>query len=127
MGLLQIIDDSFIGDFVRRKSDIISETNPEKIYVENIRAFFGVSTRIAKFMCKLAVRSGHFVEHTGYICPNINCRKIIYSKKSTEISGGGSISCTNCELREEVVYNFNSYDLEQIVFYTLKTESNGKK
>ncbi|HRD40962.1 MAG TPA: hypothetical protein PLC65_20200, partial [Bacteroidia bacterium] len=56
--LYQIIDRSFIGKFVERKLSIIENTDPERIYVENIRSFYNMPSFAAKTLCELAVREG---------------------------------------------------------------------
>jgi len=120
MGLSEIIDSTWLGNFIRRKADIILNTNPDKIYVENIRSFFGVSSSIAKAMCEFAVRSGHFSKHVGYICPNINCRKIIIEVLYTKTITQSQIECLNCALREEKINMWDISEIEVIEFYRLK-------
>lgn len=121
MGLYQTIDRTFIGDFVKKKTDIISQTNPDKIYAENIRRFFGVSIKTANYLCKIAVRWGHFTEHTEYVCSNVNCQKILPNSKVIN----GVIKCDNCELRDEVIYSFNVEKLDKITFYRLVRNQDG--
>lgn len=116
--LLKTIDDSFFGDIVSGKEKLISNSNPDKIYVENIRSFFGFSFRIATFYCDLAVRAGYFSKHKGYICANKNCQKIILEKDFKETIPK-ELNCTNCEIREEENYLFDTNRLNQIVFYRL--------
>ncbi|WP_286774894.1 MULTISPECIES: hypothetical protein [Sphingobacterium] len=116
--LLKTIDNSFLGEFVERKERQILNSNPDKIYVENIRAFFGFSFRVAKFFCDLAVRAGYFTKHIGYVCPNLNCQKMLFEKKVNE-EFPHYINCTNCEIREEENYSFDVAKLKTIVFYRL--------
>jgi len=120
MGLSEIIDSTWLGNFIRRKADIVLSTDPDKIYVENIRSFFGVNTRIAKAMCEFAVRSGHFSKHVGYICPNSNCRKIIIEVLYNKNINQDNIECLNCLLREERVNSWKLSEIEVIEFYRLK-------
>lgn len=125
MRLLKTIDNSFLGEFITNKEELISNSNPDKIYIENIRSFFGFSYRIAKFFCDLAVSAGFFSKHIGYICSNSNCQKIIFEKKYKDISPK-KLSCSNCEIREEENHLFDVEKLNQITFYRLVKGENGK-
>ncbi|RKF36068.1 hypothetical protein BCY89_28020 [Sphingobacterium siyangense] len=119
MGLLEIIDRTWVGTFVRRKADLILETDPDKIYVENIRSFFGVTNRMAKAMCEFAVKAGHFTKHIGFICPNVNCKKIIIEFSFKEVLEMDEVECLNCLLREEQNSKWDILDIEKIEFYRL--------
>lgn len=119
MGLLEIIDRTWVGDFIRRKADIILDTDPDNIYVENIRSFFGTTTRLARFMCDFAVRCGHFTKHVGFICPNDTCKKIITDFPIEQVMYEDNLECLNCLLRDEVEYGWNTSKLEKIEFYRL--------
>ncbi|WP_294346233.1 hypothetical protein [Sphingobacterium sp.] len=121
MKLFEIIDKTWIGDFGRRKSDIITSTDPDKIYVENIRAFFGGSTRMAKFLCDLAVRTGHFTKHIGFECPN--CHSIIKTIPYTKNIKLSKVKCSLCEIRDEGDFEFDTSKVDKIVFYRLKEGS----
>ncbi|WP_149914267.1 hypothetical protein [Sphingobacterium cavernae] len=122
---LKTIDNSFLGEFVENKEKLIANSNPDKIYVENIRSFFGFSYRVAKFFCDLAVRAGFFTKHIGYICPNSNCKKMIFENEFAKTSPF-NLSCSNCEIREEENHVFYAHKLNTVVFYRLVREEHGK-
>jgi len=63
MKLLEIIDKTHIGKWVSKKQDQIEKTNPQKIYAENIRSFFGVSTKTAILMCESLVKQKNITKH----------------------------------------------------------------
>lgn len=118
MRLLQRIDRSFIGKYIAKKQEIIANTNPDRIYIENIRSFFNISFRLARFFCELAVREGVLRKKRGIICFNHECGKIILSiDESAEIPP--VVNCHTCQLRESDTYQFNTEQLDTIVFYQL--------
>jgi len=44
--------------------------NPDRIYVENVRALLGTSTWIAKMVCETAARRGLLKKHVQVMCPD---------------------------------------------------------
>jgi hypothetical protein len=50
--------------------DALSELNPEKIYVENVRSILRVPHGIAVRVCELAVRQGAFQKFVAVECPD---------------------------------------------------------
>lgn len=114
---LQIIDQSFIGKIVASKTDIVTKTNPEKIYVENIRRFFNVPYLIAEKMCDQAVRFGYFEKYFGYLCPYDD--QIIYSTTSRDLSPEKVVTCQICEELEREKFEFEVKDLKKMIFYRL--------
>lgn len=118
MKLLEIIDKTFIGKFIAKKLDLILDTDPERIYVENIRSFFGTSTRIAKFLCETAVHQKLFKRQIALECPNRDCKRIVDSFDK-EIIVPVTINCRNCELNEREEYEFSTSSMEKLVYYKL--------
>lgn len=115
-GLFDLIDVSWIGKLVSRKQEIIEKTNPDRIYVENVRSFFNLSFRFAQVLCELAVRKGLFRKRVGVTCPN--CERIMVSSDSDKILNG-DINCEVCEMNEEDRHIFNVRDLKKINYYQL--------
>ncbi|TKC65173.1 hypothetical protein FBD94_01035 [Pedobacter hiemivivus] len=124
MRLLQIIDKSFLGKFIAKKQELIAATDPNRIYVENIRSFFNIPNRLAKLFCNLAVREGVFREKIGIICYNKDCERIILSVDNLD-QMPSVITCQSCQLREESEYDFNTASLSTIIFYQI-VRKNGK-
>lgn len=118
--LLKIIDGSFIGRVVSRKKEIIEGTNPDKIYIENVRSFFNISFRFATVLCEKAVEYGYFDRFYGYKCP-IN-DNIIYSSK-TLISDSREFICGTCEDLGEENYRHRSDELKVVIYYRLVKQS----
>jgi hypothetical protein len=116
----QKIDDSAVGALVGRKLELLEKTDPERIYVENIRSFFNIPYKLAKLLCELAAREGSFIKKTGLVCPNEGCKRIIRS-----YANGATIPekivCKSCEL-EGNDHEFETSSLEKIVFYQLNRE-----
>jgi hypothetical protein len=65
---LKIISDHFITTPERMKA--FSALNPQRIYVENVRALLGTNSWIAKQICETAVRQGLFVKRIQVLCPD---------------------------------------------------------
>lgn len=114
--LLEIIDSSIIGAFVSKKLEIIERTNPDKIYIENVRAFFDTSNGIAKFLCDKAVDFGYFEKYNGLQCPRHG--NIIYTANH-EIDDEKEVKCLTCEDLGFDDFKFRAKDLKPIVFYRL--------
>ena len=118
MKLLEIIDSTFIGKLISKWQDIIQETDPDRIYVENVRSFFNIPTKVAKFLCELAVRQGLFKRRIGIICENEDCERIILTindKKDIP----SVVECHTCKLRENPNFEQSNADLQTITFYQL--------
>ncbi|MDI1322265.1 MAG: hypothetical protein PSV36_05915 [Algoriphagus sp.] len=114
--LLKRIDNSFIGRIVSDKRDIIERTNPDKIYIENVRSFFNTSFGIAKFLCEKAVDFGYFEKYYGYKCPIHG--NVIYSSK-TELEGDQEVYCGTCEDLGKEKFRYFANELNTVVFYRL--------
>lgn len=97
--------------------DILLKTNPQRIYVENIRSYFNTSTVVASTLCKMAVKDGKFIKKTGVICPNPECERII--KSYEEDIPNERLTCEICELLGIDNYSFNVNSLDKIEFYQL--------
>lgn len=119
---LNIIDHSFVGRFFDRKLDVIRKTNPNRIYVENIRSFYHIPKKLAKFVCEVAVSEGVFRKKYGLICPNDDCERIVLSFDSRD-EIPEYFECENCETQEREVCSFKTEDKYIITYYQLIDES----
>lgn len=115
---LNLIDRTWIGKAVARKRELIASTDPERIYVENIRQFFHMPYQVAKGLCEMAVKERVFDKKEGVICPS--CRRII---KSCEVNEEltGEIICMVCQAKEEDTFCFKVNDLDRRIYYQLRT------
>ena len=115
-----IIDRSFIGRFVDRQLDIIEKTDPNRIFVENIRSFYGMPTKVAKFFCDLAVREGVFIKKYAVVCPNSSCERIIRTFDSLD-EIPAEITCETCEVQgDEATFGLSEKSI--ITFYQLNKD-----
>ena len=105
-----------IGPFFARREELIERTDPERIYVENVRAFFGIPFKAAQYLCDLAVRQRIFSRKIGVTCPG--CGKILLAVNS-EDEVPETITCDVCELNERDQYIFTRQELGRIIFYKL--------
>jgi len=53
-----------------KRLQAIEDIDPQHIYVENIRAVFGISSGLAKRLCELAVRRGILAKGVEVLCPD---------------------------------------------------------
>lgn len=116
---LPIIDKSIIGKTVFNKQNIIEKTDPDRIFIENIRSFFNLRFSTAKFFCELAVKEKIFNRKIGYICPNNGCNERIIFSVSDGKAVPKKITCKMCKLNEENEFIFLTKDLKKLTFYQL--------
>ena len=64
-GFLRLIDSPLIRRFVSRKRAAIEAIDPQRIYVENIRAFFGFPHVLTRVLLEAAVREGALERRIG--------------------------------------------------------------
>lgn len=112
----QIIDNSFIGRFIDKRLDVISATNPDRIYVENIRSFYNLNTPTAKTLCEMAVKENLFKRRIGVECPH--CAKLI-THYNSENDIPEKIVCDNCLMLENEKHEFKKSEISKIEFYQL--------
>ncbi|RZK33295.1 MAG: hypothetical protein EOO61_15560 [Hymenobacter sp.] len=116
MRFLEIIDRSFIGRFVQSRLNILEHTDPNRIYVENIRSFYGLPTFMAKFLCEMAVKEGLFAKRVGVECPNEG--RLIMTADSVD-KLPRVINCSNCEALENDRHEFALSECHLVEFYKL--------
>jgi hypothetical protein len=97
------IDRSWLGSFVSRKREIVENTDPGRIYVENVRAFFSVPYGVARAMCDLAVREGSFVRVFAAHCPT--CDRTI-ATFATKDAIPAELECDHCEIEGREPWRF---------------------
>lgn len=119
--LLKLIDAEPVRAFLDRQRDIIEEIDPERIYVENVRAFFKLPNPAARLLCELAVREGAFERRIGVLCPHDE--HIVKSFK-TEEEIPERIFCLSCEAegREECVHG--AREMYHLRYYRLVAAAN---
>lgn len=102
---------------LKNKAKVIEETDPDRIYVENIRSFFSIPTKWAKYLCELAVKQRVFRKKYGVMCKNDTCNRIITVYDTLE-QIPQNLDCLLCEL-EGKEHIFDKKDLQVIEFYQL--------
>lgn len=117
----QIIDNSFIGRFIDKRVGLINITDPEVIYVENIRSFYNLTTPIARFFCEMAVKENLFLKMHSLDCPQCGRRLI---SKPYEENFPSNIECDICQMLEKDKYEFSNVECQEITFYKLNVGIN---
>ena len=112
----EIIDSSGIGNMVRYRADLIAKTDPERIYVENIRSFFHLPHATARFLCDLAAKEGVFIKKIGFLCPN---HQNIMRSFQAGSALPDTVGCQVCEA-EGLETEYKTKELEKIVFYSVR-------
>ena len=113
---LNLIDETPIGRVVAKKEELIDQLDPERIYDENVRSFFGISYSLARLLCEMAVREGLFLRRYGVMCPV--CDRILESVPSEEQIPEHLI-CKVCEINERDRYEYSRKECAIIPFYKL--------
>ena len=115
---LETIKLPFIIKVDERRSAVLLNTNPNRIFLENVRSYYNTSTIIAKTLCKMAVKDGRFIKKVGIMCPNENCERIIISYDDPNHIDQ-QVTCDHCELIGNPENTFAAENLETIEFYQL--------
>lgn len=104
--------------FFKNKTRIIEITDPDRIYIENVRSFFNISSRFAKFLCETAVRQGLFEKKIAVECTNEDCKRII---KVFDVSEElpDELTCIVCETEGKEIYTYQKDNYKIIEFYKL--------
>lgn len=102
--------------FLERKAAIAKATDPDRIFVENVRSFFNIPTRWARFLCEVAVRQGVLKKKFSVECSNNECGRIIKSyDKKEDIPK--TIICRTCELEGLEKFEFETDKMHIVEFY----------
>lgn len=110
--------------FFQKKAKLIESTNPDRIYIENIRSFFNVSTHFAKFLCETAVKRGYFEKKIAVECLNKDCKRIIKVFNSMD-ELPNELICIVCEEEGKETFTFEKQEYRIVEFYKLvKNEYN---
>jgi len=104
--------------FKKNKAEIIKNTDPDRIYIENVRSFFNIPTKLAKFLCDVAVRQNLFIKKIAIECINHDCKRIIQTFNVDE-KLPEEINCIVCELENKEKFTFNKSEYKIIEFYQL--------
>lgn len=102
----------------KSKAEIIENTDPDRIYVENIRRFFNLPYGVAKKLCDMAVRQNFFYKKYGVYCKNDDCKRIISVYDNIK-DIPERIECFICQSNEKDRYLFDKNELEIVEFYQL--------
>lgn len=112
----QLIDASAIGGAVTRRREILEQTNPDRISVENVRAFFRVPHGVARSWCELAVREGVFSKRVGLLCPED--RHIVVALPN-DAPIPPTIACKVCEAEEREEFDHPTVRMDRLPIYSL--------
>lgn len=114
--LFQIIDRSVIGSAIEKRFEIISQTDPERIYIEQVRSFLGLNAWLATLLCEMAVKDRLFKKRYAIECPK--CRRVIKSvKHKSELPS--IVTCDTCQLLEKEKCEYLKDEILLIPFYQL--------
>jgi hypothetical protein len=116
---LQLIEKSPLGAALEKRRELLEFTGePGRIYVENVRSFFGVSHRVARAMCDLAVRQGFFERCAAFLCPRDE--RVLFDTCEPEATPPSHLNCEVCEALEEETSQFEAATCRQIQYYRVR-------
>ncbi len=118
---LRIIDTPALRRFVDRKRNAVEAIDPQRIYVENVRAFFGFPHSLARLLLETAVREGALERRVGLLCPYD--QHIIKSLSSGDETPD-AVLCLVCEAEGREGTHPRS-TMGMLTFYRLVETSNG--
>jgi hypothetical protein len=98
-----------------KQLQVLESMEPDKLYVENVRHFFGVSKENAEFLCEEATKEGLLKRKIGLLCLNDH-NVILAVDHENEIPE--EVKCDICEDMQRDRSIFESAELGRIVFYT---------
>lgn len=102
--------------YLNKKADLLESLDPDRIYVENVRSFLNLPTRVAKLLCEMAVRERLFKRKYGIYCPS--CDRLLKSYNYID-EIGELFECDVCRELEEPQHQFKKRDIKIITFYKL--------
>ncbi|HSZ72887.1 MAG TPA: hypothetical protein VK750_09430 [Cytophagaceae bacterium] len=104
---------------INEKTAILSGLDTERIYIENVRSFFNLPYRLAKFYCNMAVKQNYFEKSIGIMCPY--CNRIILTMKDLN-QVPEYLECEHCRELEKESYSFHPMDKDFIEIYKLNKD-----
>lgn len=107
--------------FIDRKRKAVEAIDPQRIYVENVRAFFGFPEPVARLILETAVREGALERRVGLLCPYD--RHIVKSVSSEEETPD-AVPCLACEAEGRQEAHSRS-EMGALTFYRLVETSRG--
>ena len=120
-GFLRLINSPLIRRFVDRKREEVEAIDPKRIYVENIRAFFGCPHALARLLLEVAVREGAMERRIGVLCPyNMH----IVESYSSEEAVPELVTCLVCEAHGREHPDHPRDELDRQTFYKLVSARN---
>lgn len=119
---LRLIDSPIIRRFVDRKRAAIEAIDPQRIYVENIRAFFGLPHALTRVLLEAAVREGALERRIGVLCPH---EMHIVESFSSEEAVPASVPCLACEAHGRQDFDHPRDALTRQTFYKLVSVEDG--
>ena len=107
----------FVRRFTDRKRAAIEAIDPQRFYVENIRAILGLPYPVTRLILDVAVREGALKRQIGLLCPHES--NIVASYPSDDMIPA-TIPCEMCEMlgREHL---HQEDEMEHLPFYSLVT------
>lgn len=113
-----VIPERLMGDM-----DALSKLNPDKFYVENVRAVLGVSTGTAQRLCDTAVRQGTFRRFVEVVCPDGS----VAASADSEAQLPETVTCWSEHNGHYDEITMPTRDLTKTVFYRLSDEENASE
>jgi hypothetical protein len=115
----ELIDRSSLGVAIEKRRALLEYTGePARIYIENVRAFLGVSHGMARALCELAVRTGLFERCEAVLCPHD--KRVLLDACEPDDLPEADVACGVCESLEIEPHVFNLRECQRLPFYRLR-------
>lgn len=101
--------------FFRRHREVLAEMDPERIYVENVRAFLGVRYSFAKWLCERACRDGLMEKWIALEHPVHG--HVLFAAPADDFDPPEEVRCETSELTGEGQSVFAPEELKKVEYY----------
>jgi len=105
--------------FVERKCKAIEDIDPQRFYVENVRAVFGLPQPVVRRLLDLAVREGVLERRIGVLCPH-EAHMVAWYTSEDMIPK--DISCDICEMEGREDHRHSGDEMDRLPFYRLVSD-----
>jgi hypothetical protein len=102
-----------------KEAEELARLNPQKIYVENVRAILDVSSNQAERICETAVRRGLFDRHVEVLCPDLT----VAAEAGSEQELPDTVTCWERENNHMEEVKLPTANLTKVVFYSLISDA----
>lgn len=102
------------------KLKIISDLNPHRVFVENVRVLFDITTTEAKELLEELVAKGYAEQMVRLDCPESSCSGRMICSHSINEEPPTNVKCSLCETEGNEEFWYETSKLKGSIFYKMK-------